>query len=610
MKSNPLKCIILSCLLLVVSCAPTSLRLNENDKSVENPYALAPKTYLEQAKLTQGKEQQQLLLNAAGRLINDGLQLRAQQILRKLPDSQLSPDLIAQKKILSARLALSKHQAKRALSLLSKVDRREDLDAYQNIAYHQTLALAYEQNNKTINSIEERMELEELLPNQSSRVDNRRELWRSLASLPQPTLASLNIEANDDVLSAWLELALIPKQYRHNPQQMFQALSTWQKKYPQHPGQTMLPASLSQAAKALLPRPTQIAVLLPLSGPWSAPGRATQDGIMDAYYRALENHSTLAKIKLYDTNQSDVKALYSKAINQGADFVIGPLLKPNVEAIASISHPVPTLALNRAQPSYFSNNRNFYQFALSPVDEATQVAQKAFNDGHRNTLIIAPKGSWGESIANAYQKETQKLGGKVIGHYYYTKKDALNTNIKSILGIEDSEQRKRSMTRLLGKKIKFFPRLRQDIDAIFLVALPSDARQIRPLLKFYYAGDIPIYGTSSVYAGIAAPRSDSDLNGVFFVDMPYLFKNHKRDNKPSAPWPEQMNSYERLYALGLDAFSLTYLINQLTLLPEFGVMDATGVLFLNSENQIMRELQWAKFEGGVPQRLLQRKALP
>ena len=63
-------------------------------------------------------------------------------------------------------------------------------------------------------------------------------------------------------------------------------------------------------------------------------------------------------------------------------------------------------------------------------------------------------------------------------------------------------------------------------------------------------------------------------------------------------------------ALGLDAFSLTYLINQLTLLPEFGVMDATGVLFLNSENQIMRELQWAKFEGGVPQRLLQRKALP
>ena len=141
------------------------------------------------------------------------------------------------------------------------------------------------------------------------------------------------------------------------------------------------------------------------------------------------------------------------------------------------------------------------------------------------------------------------------------------------------------------------PRRRQDFDMIFLLAYPSKARQIMPMLRYYYAGDVPVYATSAAYSGASNAQKDRDLEGLIFCDMPWVF-HHQMGHKN---WPEQWNSYNRLFALGNDSFMLATRLNQLLLFPAIGLGDGSGALYMNANQQIARVLAWGQMKQGMPQ---------
>ena len=95
---------------------------------------------------------------------------------------------------------------------------------------------------------------------------------------------------------------------------------------------------------------------------------------------------------------------------------------------------------------------------------------------------------------------------------------------------------------------------------------------------------------------------DRDLDGIIFCDMPWVF-THQMGNKN---WPEQFNSYNRLYALGMDSYALTTQLNQLLLFPAMGVSDKSGVLYLNSAQQIARILVFGQFRQGLAQQISEK----
>jgi outer membrane PBP1 activator LpoA protein len=80
--------------------------------------------------------------------------------------------------------------------------------------------------------------------------------------------------------------------------------------------------------------------------------------------------------------------------------------------------------------------------------------------------------------------------------------------------------------------------------------------------------------------------------------MPYVLDQRRFSKQPR--WPEQLNSYVRLYALGLDSYLLSKQLNQLLLFPLLGLSDNTGLLFLKDNGHIVRRLRFAKFVNGVP----------
>jgi len=454
--------------------------------------------------------------------------------------------------------------------------------------FHELLAQAYRASDRPMESITERMKLEPLLTDEAGQKNNQRKLWLTLTHLSQAELNQQISVGNKSELQGWLQLSLIARKYRDNPKSLLAALDQWQQQFNNHPANTILPSPLDSVADKLVSQPKQVALLLPLSGPLQGPGTAIRDGFMAAYHHADASMT----VKTYDTNKGEATALYQSALNDGADYVIGPLTKPQVAAVAALPHPVPTLLLNDAAANAQDNS---FSFGLSPTNEAVQVAIKARSKGYRKALIIAPGNEWGNEVTKAFTAQWQKQQGQVVDTFLYGAKDDLNKKMKNFLHITDGQQREKRIKELLGYNLQTTISRRQDFDMIFLLAYPSKARQIMPLLNYYYAADVPVFATASVYGGSANALKDKDLDGIIFCDIPWVFSHQMGARN----WPEQFNSYNRLYALGKDSFSLASQLNHLMLFPADELDSGEGILYLNPSQQVARVLEWGQFKQGL-----------
>lgn len=154
-------------------------------------------------------------------------------------------------------------------------------------------------------------------------------------------------------------------------------------------------------------------------------------------------------------------------------------------------------------------------------------------------------------------------------------------------------------------ELKFDGRRRRDADFVFVAAFPTQARQIRPQLRFYFAGDLPIYSTSHAYSGEVNTNQDRDLDGILFCDMPWALTNGE-GHTPS--WEEITNvwkasaiPFKRLYAMGIDAYTLMEQFNNVGSDAESGLSAESGTLYRDGANRIHRQLQWARFRNGKPE---------
>ncbi len=414
---------------------------------------------------------------------------------------------------------------------------------------------------------------------------NTSTVWNKLQHVPLPELQSAAAHSTDPNITAWLNLAIVSKQYSTNTNQLVTQLIAWRTANPSHPANALFPNNgmLSRLQNTSAPR--HIALLLPLQGGLGSSGQAVRDGFLSAYYASPAQHQQT--VSFLDTTQNqNVQALYQEAIAQGADSVVGPLTKENVQQLVGQGKfPAPTLALNYTDVWFGSLPQNFYEFGLSPTDEAKQLAEKSWQTGHKQALLIAPDDAWGQRVVKSLTANWQSLGGSVTDTFYFNNQTDLNAGIAQLLHANPNNNR--------DEKIPAQKRRRQDFDIIFLLAPPQTARQIVPLLKYYYAANVPIYATSVVYSGSPSSQ-DSDLNGVTFADMPWTLQT-------ANPSPIKSDSKSgRLYALGRDAYMLSNQFNRLSILPNFPIYGATGALTLTSQQQIYRRLAWVQMRNGRP----------
>ncbi len=402
-------------------------------------------------------------------------------------------------------------------------------------------------------------------------------IWKHLQKTPVAKLQSTLNKTSDPTEKGWLTLAMTYQNYHQNTKSLVDQLQHWRKENPNHPALSLIPndAILSQLSQN--PYPKHIALLLPLKGQFSAQGQMVRDGFLSAYYETLSKNPGQT-VTFYDTSRtSNIYSLYQKAISNGSDMIVGPLTKENVSELSQQNrYPVTTIALNYTDQTL---PKNFFEFGLSPKDEAIQLAIKAREMGYANAIIIAPKDDWSQRIAKPLLTEWQKSGGKIVDSYYYPSRAKFAEDIPTLLHVDSKNI----------SKTKIAEARRKDFDAIFLIAQPDDGREIVPLLKYYEASNIPIFSTSVIYSGIPSPEKDHHLNGIIFCDIPWVL--HKNAKGLS----------NRLYAVGRDAALLSNELPRLSQLPNFPINAATGTLTLSSSQHIYRQVPWTEMRNGHPE---------
>ena len=573
-------------------------------------YQAAAQLYLSESKTAPQNQRLSLRLSAAEFLAQGQLWEQMAQVLDSMDVSRLDPAQHDRYRLLDAERAVARHQADAALELLQKISSPESLpDLGQR--YYQLRAEAYAITGNALEAARQLIWLDGLLEDQQQKLENQYRIWEQLSSLEDVSLQQLRTSPPPDSLSGWMELVLITRQNRSDRQQWAVELDSWRARYPGHSAETaLLPDILNQVAR-FGARAQQIAILLPLSGRTGELAAAIRDGIMAAYYL---DELDRPELRFYDTggNAQLLWPVYQQAVEDGAEFVIGPLLKNSIQQLEQSEQlPVEVLALNQTGEEH-SGESPLYHFGLAPEDEARQVAERVIKDGHRQVVALVPDTGWGQRVLSTFQEQLSSLGGEVLETGRYTSNSAdFKAPIQAALNLDTSKNRHRSLENLLGHKLEYEPRRRQDAEAVFLLAFPKQARQIKPQLRFHHAGDIPVYSTSHVFAAGSTASIDRDMDGLFFCDIPWVLDHEgqwadQREKLRSA-WPGRNQHHQRLFALGFDAYQVIPWLGTLSMPGFASFPGATGVLTMDQRKQLHRALEWAQFRAGAPEKLTSRE---
>jgi outer membrane PBP1 activator LpoA protein len=341
-----------------------------------------------------------------------------------------------------------------------------------------------------------------------------------------------------------------------------------------------------------------IALLLPITGRTASAAVSVRDGFMAAFYQTPP--AQRPQIRVYDTGETGVGEILNRANQDGAQFIVGPLTREEVTAAAAFpGRRPPILALNFLPPDR-PTPAAFFQFALSPEDEAREAARRILADGHRLGIAFVPAGDWGNRVLAAFSQELQAGGGTLLSSASI---DSGLTDfaepITEALRITDSQGRHRRLESVLGTKLQFEPRRRGDLEFIFAAAPASTERLLRPQLRFHFAGDVPTYATSDAFE--PDPRANQDLEALMFPDMPWMLGGELADAAREAArsaWPNGGPRRGRLFAFGFDAYRLALALRDHGNAPGLTLDGVTGRLSLDADRRVRRELGWAQLKGG------------
>ena len=409
------------------------------------------------------------------------------------------------------------------------------------------------------------------------------EAWNALQRAPHSTLRRALDGAPDDNVAGWFLAALLPRSDER--------VDTWRERFPGHPAARFLSTTADPST------PQRVALLLPLGGRIADAAAAVRDGFIRHYYEQRAAGAITWDLIVLDTRDHDsTRDAYNVAIDSGAQLVVGPLTKAAVaELLAQGTLPVPVIALNRLERDRTGID-NSLQFALAPEDEAAQLARLAFADGHRSALLVRPAGEWGTRMQTAFTESWLHLGGRIAASTTFSGRETHSSSLTAALDLDASRQRAAELRRQLAQPIEITGRRRKDIDSVFLLAPgAAEARSLKPLLAYHYAGSLPAYATSSANSDQGRSK-ESDLNGLRLVEMPSVLGGGNNNA------PLRGQRYERLGALGADACRLAALDLRSHSRQGPLLQGETGFLSINAQGQIERDLQPAVFDRGVLRR--------
>ncbi|MCC8459533.1 penicillin-binding protein activator [Photorhabdus aegyptia] len=502
---------------------------------------------------------------------------------------------------------------------------------------------------------------EPLLKESAAHQKNIDDTWQMLTRLSPQERRGLVINADENVLQGWLDLLSAYQDNKQDSDKLQAAIHDWKIRYPQNPAALSLPTQLQPAAIQQQDTNIHLALFLPLSGQAKVFGEAIRQGFLDAQAGLpspslpTENPENLSiadsdsasdgavsadmspsevapvelatptiqttpvianapintqQVKIYDTASQPLENLLIQAKQDGVNLVVGPLLKPDVVKLVQINTSLNMLVLNEldnAQP-----HPNICYFSLSPEDEAKNAAEHIWQQQKHNPLILVPRGTFGDRIANAFAQEWQKQGGHTVLQQTFGSSAELKQLINRGTGI-----------RLTGTTVNVtsnqptsiaigdleIPQINTDVvpastggsvDAVYIVSTLDELTLIKTMIDMAISSrDKPaLYASSRSNQAGVGPDFRLEMEGMQFSDIPLIAGTNLPLMQQAASKFANDYSLMRLYAMGIDAWSLANQFSQVQLQSDFHLNGASGMLSVQENCTIFRQLSWMKYHQG------------
>ncbi len=245
-----------------------------------------------------------------------------------------------------------------------------------------------------------------------------------------------------------------------------------------------------------------VAILVPLTGRFAAPGQALLEGAQMALF---DVGNAEVRLMPFDTQSTALGAEQAarEAVRQGARLIIGPLLADSVRAIR------PIVEAARIKAIAFSNSSNvagdpIYLAGFTPEEQVEAIVLHAMAEGRRRFAVIAPSNDYGNVAVDALREAATRHGGEFARVAFYDPETLdFEAQVKSI---SDYDERVRALQQqraeLSGRTDQASTQALQRLanlrtygdppfDALLIPALDQQSLQILSAQLAYFDVDAP-----------------------------------------------------------------------------------------------------------------------
>ncbi|MEZ7279425.1 penicillin-binding protein activator [Pseudoalteromonas sp. 68 DY56-GL68] len=421
------------------------------------------------------------------------------------------------------------------------------------------------------------------------------DLWHSLTQLSSYALERFN--RGSVVQQGWVNLALYHQVYLGAPVELHQAMNNWMRRYPGHPAAEVLPKKVTELIEVEPLTVNRLAVLIPQSGANERLGDALKAGVL----AALDNNPLEETLFIDESLSAAEIAL--KLSEFKADFVIGPLLKSNIEKLSTAQTLIdyPVMHLNTFDGERVSQQHFF--FALNPEHEVQQALERFLTAGYQKPMLLAPNNSNGQRLVEYFNTQWQRYSEVKPQVGFYASKDDMPKTITGLLEVDQSKERIKVVKSLFRQEVESETRSRSDVDVIYILGDATETRLIKPYLDVNvstFAERIPLYASSKSHSKQIDRTDKGDLDGLYFTELPWMLegqiKQHNLRQQYESLWPENADINQRLFAMTYDATSMLGSVKQLSMVAGKRFNGISGELSIASNGHVTRSLDWAQYK--------------
>ena len=335
----------------------------------------------------------------------------------------------------------------------------------------------------------------------------------------------------------------------------------------------------ASSAKPPEKSPSHIALILPLgSKTFGKVADAVRQGFLAGAHADGKNAPPF-RVYSADDDTGSLAMQYRRAAAEGAVAIVGGVTRDGANVMARESSYVPSLALNAPANASGTAGINdadlpdrFFYISLNLDWEARLAARAAAHEGLRRVAVVAAGTPLAKRVQDNFEREWIRLGGEIA--LRLTVSGELSEGPRVVAAMEKAAA-----------------------DVVFLSTETKVARVVRP----YLPAGMPVFSTSLTIDPRADAVENLDLESVRFMEMPWFVQpDHPAVMAYSRPVEAMPIDYERLYALGIDAWRLAQLVSRSESAKIIPLLDGvTGRITLEG-HQFVRMLASGEMRDGRP----------